>query len=163
MTSIDLRFARGRLPGADALDGWIDAPGDAGSSAVHGVDLTAVSRPRAVRAVVHQRMTLLQLGLIRLPSVRRILIVMRLREECDIERACAGIAASAASVHHRVENARGTAFGIAVLAAPESAPARDVRRIVSQGAATVPDGAACVSWDEAREWGLRAAVSLQTL
>lgn len=163
MTAIDLRFATPERLGGDPLGGWTDGIDTSAASSVHGIDLTGVSRPRAVRAVVHQRMTRLQLDLLRRPTLRRILVVVRMADVCDVDRACAGMAVAAASVHHRIEMTRGVAFGLAVLAIPLSAPARDVRRVVAEGAPTVPDGPACVSWAEAREWGLRAAVSLQTL
>ncbi|MET0812165.1 MAG: hypothetical protein ABWY03_03870 [Microbacterium sp.] len=163
MSSIDMRFASDSIVSGDPLDGWTAASRAHPSARVHGIDLLHASRPRAVRALVHQRMTLLQLALLRDREVRRALVVARLDDSCDLDRACAGFAAAAASIHRRFELQRGRPLGITVLVAPRSAPTRDVQLRVAEGAPIVPDGPAAVTWTQAREWGIRAAVNLQTL
>jgi len=167
MSSIATRFALERRVTGDPLGSWTatiatDQPAHP-AVRVHGIDLVRVSRPRAVRALIDQRMTLLQLALLSDPEVRRVLVVARLEDACEFDRACAGFAAAAASVHRRFELAQGRPLGIVVMVAPKSAPTRDVQRRILEGAPLVPDGASAVTWAQARENGIRAACSMQTL
>lgn len=166
MTAIDLRFTGDERVLGDESGAWatgVDAALRPTGACVDAIDLCGVTRPRAVRAVADQRMTRLQLALLRRPQLRRVLVVALTGEGCDEARACAGFAAAAASVHRRVETRRGSPLAIAVLVVPARTDAARLRRCVLAGAPAVPDGAAAVTWAEAEEWGIRAAVSLQTL
>ncbi|NYF18152.1 hypothetical protein HDC37_003008 [Microbacterium sp. AK009] len=167
MSTIEQRFGVERTVGGDPLGAWT-----AGVEAVleqtpavrvHGIDLAHASRPRAIRALAHQRLTMLQLALLRDTAARRVLVVVRLALDCDESRVCRGLGAAVDSVHSRVERAQGRPFAIAALAVPRDTSPRRVWQCIVEGAPIVPDGATAVTWRDADEWGLRAAIQNQSL
>jgi hypothetical protein len=161
------RFEGGVRTGGDVLApfmaGLDTAEGAVPTILVQGMDLTMVTRPRAMRAMVHQRMTQLQVELVRSPHIRQVLVVVLIDDVCDQNRVCARLEAAATSVHRRVEMLRGRPFALLAIALPRSAPPEHVRRRIAEAVSVASAGAAAVTWQEVETWGVRAATALQSL
>lgn len=123
------------------------------------VDLSQAARPRAVRSRVRQAMGELALTLWERPSVHSVVVVVYTGEHAVTPREWRCAMAAADDLHRRAEMTRGEPLALAVVFADDTTPADDLARCLRGDVHRIPDGVACMTWDEVRARGIAASAA----
>jgi hypothetical protein len=127
------------------------------------LDLSHVTRPRATRSRVRQAMAQLALTLDERPSVRSVVVVVRTGTRAATTREWSCATAAADGLHRRFEMTHGEPLALAVVLADDATPEDDLARCLRGDARRIPDGVACMTWDEVRARGISASAAFDRI